>query len=97
MGKSLIPSIISGTPYDKKVFINCPFDQGYLRLFNAVIFTILACGFCPKCALEVNDSGQVRITKILAIIKECRLGIHDISRTELSDLQVCLDLICPWS
>jgi len=70
-------------PYDSCVFINCPFDASYLRLFRALVFTIQDCGFVPRCALEVRDSGEVRISKIKRIIRECRHGIHDISRVEL--------------
>jgi hypothetical protein len=35
--------------------------------------------------LEAYDSGDVRIEKILDIIDQCKLGIHDISRTELNE------------
>jgi hypothetical protein len=63
--------------------VNCPFDSEYVPLFQAAIFTITECGFRPRCALEEIESGQVRIEKILDIISECRLGIHDISRTEI--------------
>ena len=37
----------------------------------------------PRCALEVDDAGQFRIDKILAMVRGCRLGVQDISRTEL--------------
>jgi hypothetical protein len=70
---------------EENVFVNCPFDDGYQDLFDAIIFAICDCGFIPRCALESSDSGQVRIEKILAIIGECQFGIHDISRTELSE------------
>jgi len=69
--------------YDDNVFINCPFDKEYLDLFDAILFTIYTCGLRPRCALEIDDGGQVRIEKINRIIDECRFGIHDISRTEL--------------
>jgi hypothetical protein len=69
-------------PYDDNVFINCPFDKEYSGLFDAILFTIYTCGFRPRCALEIDDGGQVRIEKINKIIDECRFGIHDISRTE---------------
>jgi len=69
--------------YDRSVFINCPFDDGYKPLFNATVFTVYDCGFVPRCALEVYDSGQVRIEKIMKLIEGCRYGVHDISRTEL--------------
>jgi hypothetical protein len=65
------------------VFVNCPFDEDYLPLFRAMIFTIARCGFEPRCALEVIDGAATRISKIEKLIEECPLGIHDISRTEL--------------
>ena len=40
------------------------------------------CGYVARCALEVDDSGLVRIQKIEQIIAACRFGIHDISRVE---------------
>ena len=67
----------------KPVFVNCPFDGEYRPLFHAIVFTVVRCGFRPRCALEVNDTAQVRIEKIAKIIGECMIGIHDISRTEL--------------
>lgn len=69
--------------YDTSVFINCPFDSAYRPLFEAVVFAVYDCGFYPRSALEVDDSSEVRIGKIIRIIKECRLAIHDISRTQL--------------
>jgi hypothetical protein len=69
--------------YDSNVFLNCPFDAAYQPLLEATLFTVIACGFEPRCALEIHDSGRPRIDKIVNIIGECRLGIHDISRTDL--------------
>ena len=70
--------------YDRNVFINCPFDGDFQPLRDAIVFAVMNCGFLPRCALERVDSGEVRIEKICRIISECRFGIHDISRTELS-------------
>jgi hypothetical protein len=70
--------------YDKSVFINCPFDDSYLPLFRALVFAVFECGLMPRCAQEVYDAGEVRIEKIARIIKDCRWGIHDISRTDLN-------------
>lgn len=64
------------------VFINCPFDDAFNPIFQAFIFVILACGFRPRSARELDDGGQTRIDKIYALIEECRYGIHDLSRTE---------------
>lgn len=68
---------------DDQVFINCPFDDDYRPLFRSLVFAVQDCGFVARCALEIDDAAQVRIDKILRIIAECRLGVHDISRTEL--------------
>jgi hypothetical protein len=70
--------------YAQRAFINCPFDSEYKPLFEAIAFAVLACGIRPRCALEIDDSSEVRIDKIFKIIAECKYGIHDISRTEVT-------------
>ncbi|MBV9537403.1 MAG: hypothetical protein JOY70_00570 [Acidisphaera sp.] len=70
--------------YDQNVFINCPFDDAYRPLFRALVFAIFECGLRPRSALEVIDAGEVRFEKIARIVRGCRWGIHDISRTELT-------------
>ena len=70
----------------RQVFINCPFDAEFVPLFRAMVFTVLACGHEPRCALEEDDGLEIRLHKIMRLIAECALGIHDISRTE-SDVQ----------
>lgn len=71
--------------YENSVFINCPFDSDYRPLLEAVVFAVYDCGFFPRCALEEEDSSQVRIEKITSMIGQCRLAIHDISRTQLDE------------
>jgi hypothetical protein len=68
--------------YHDSVFLNCPFDESYQPVFHSMIFAVHEAGFLARSALEVQDSGEVRITKIKRIIRECGHGIHDISRTE---------------
>jgi hypothetical protein len=68
--------------YAKSVFLNCPFDNQYAPLFQAMAYAVFDCGFRPRCALEVDDASEVRIDKIFRIIAECKFGIHDISRTQ---------------
>ena len=67
-------------PYSKSVFINCPFDPAWQDSFRAIVFTILACEFKPRCSLEQDDTGDVRIQKIMEIIEQCKYGIHDLSK-----------------
>lgn len=69
--------------YRDNVFINCPFDKDYHPFFEAIIFVIHDCGFIPRCAREEDDSGNVRIIKIMKIIDDCRYGMHDISKADL--------------
>lgn len=71
------------TLYSSNVFVNCPFDSEYEAMMEALVFVVHDCGFIARSALEVDDGGQVRIEKITDIISDCRLGIHDLSRTEL--------------
>lgn len=89
--------------YGQNVFINCPFDFRYKPLLEAVIFAVQVTGFQPRCALEAINAGQGRLERIMDIIAECRYGVHDISRTELSSeglprfnmpLELGIDLGC---
>lgn len=72
-----------GNTFD--VFINCPYDSGYARTFEALIFAVHALGFRARAAREVDDGADNRLDKIIRIIGECRYGIHDLSRTELDE------------
>lgn len=71
-------------PYDRCVFVNCPFDSGYKPILDAMLFAIHDCGFIVRIALEDAGSGQVRVDKIREIIAGCRYSIHDLSRVEHS-------------
>lgn len=70
---------------DRAVFINCPFDAEYQPLLRCACFTVLACGFVPRCALDYSDSGAIRFAEILRMITECGFSIHDICRVELDE------------
>lgn len=71
---------------DQRRLHQLPLDDDYAPIFQALIFTIYACGFRPRSAREVDDGGQTRIEKLFRIIEQCRYGIHDLSRTELDEL-----------
>lgn len=66
------------------IFINVPFDADYVPLLDALIFCITAAGYRVRCALEEDDSGDIRLEKLVRLIKESALSIHDLSRTELN-------------
>lgn len=65
------------------VFINCPFTADFRDLMNAIVFTVIACGFRPRAALEAGNGGDIRVDKIVRLIKECSYSIHDLSAVEL--------------
>ncbi len=75
----------SRTNYERSIFLNCPFDKDYLPLFEALAFTILFCGFQPRTVFEILSGGEERLEKIFRLIGSCKYGVHDISRTELTD------------
>ena len=77
--------MVKPSGYEDNVFINCPFDEAYRPLFNAVVFTMFDCGFNARSALEEPYSAENRFAKIEKIISECKYGIHDISRTEVDE------------
>lgn len=90
--------------YAKNVFINCPFDDSYKPLFNAIVFAVNDMGFRPISAKDESNAGETRFNKIQALIEECKYSIHDISRTDLDvvtglprfnmPLELGLDLGC---
>ncbi|MCT4562374.1 MAG: hypothetical protein N4A41_13475 [Crocinitomicaceae bacterium] len=71
--------------YDRNVFINCPFDDEYEPLFNAILFTVHKCGFILRCSKEYEDSSSIRIQNIIQLIRESKYSIHDLSRVSLDE------------
>ena len=66
--------------FDKNVFINCPFDKPYIDdLLKPVLYVAVKNGLNPRLSLEVSDSGESRLKKIIDIIKSCKYSIHDLS------------------
>lgn len=47
-----------------------------------MLFCIIYLGFNPRLATERNHSGENRIDKIVELITECQLSIHDLSRCQ---------------
>ncbi|MDZ4843376.1 MAG: hypothetical protein SH859_14720 [Hyphomicrobium aestuarii] len=64
------------------VFINAPFDEQYRPIFEAMVFTISACGYRPRCALE-EDNSDIRMDKLHRLIKDSGHSLHDLSRTDV--------------
>lgn len=69
--------------FDVSVFINCPFDAAYTPIFEALVFAVHDAGFRPVCARQRLDSSEIRLQKIIELIRQSRYSIHDLSRTQL--------------
>ncbi len=66
--------------YEKSVFINCPFDDEFQPLFHAIVLTVAARGFTPRCAHETEGQADPRIVRIARGLMESKYSIHDLSR-----------------
>ena len=65
-----------------RVFVNCPFDDDYVRVFQAIVFAIHDLGFQARHAL-IDDGEVVHVQRIHAELKGSLYSIHDISQVEL--------------
>lgn len=70
--------------FERSAFINCPFDNEYLKILRPILFTVIYLGLTPRIALERLDAGEARYSKILELIEGSRFGIHDLSRAKAS-------------
>ena len=52
-------------------------------MFRAIIFAVVDCGYSPRSALELVDSGDIRLHKIENLIESSKYGIHDLSNMDL--------------
>jgi hypothetical protein len=68
--------------FENSVFINCPFDEEYDPILQAMLFCIVDLGLVPRLAKERSDSGEIRLHKIADLIRESRYSIHDLSRSQ---------------
>lgn len=67
--------------FETCVFINCPLDEEYEGMLQAMLFCILYLGFHPRLATERTDSAEDRLGKIVELIEASRYSIHDLSRS----------------
>jgi hypothetical protein len=63
----------------RAVFINCPFDDAFTPLSEAIVFAVVCCGFIPRSALESGDVAATRMARINQAIFSSKYSIHDLS------------------
>jgi len=71
--------------FNKNVFINCPFDEEYEPILQAILFCLVYLGLNPRIATETIDSGESRLDKIVNLIDISKYSIHDLSRCQASE------------
>lgn len=62
------------------VFINCPYDDEYQSIFDAVVFATVCCGFLPRCAIESGGTAVPRMDRITQAVLSSKYSIHDLCR-----------------
>lgn len=77
-----MPSPRLSPGFSTNVFINCPFDEDYAPILQAILFATMVLGFTPRLATERSDSGESRLEKIRELIESSRYSIHDLSRCQ---------------
>jgi len=66
--------------FERSVFINCPFDEEYAPLFEAILFATVCCGFVPRSALDSGSVADPRMGRIIGPLFASKYSIHDLSR-----------------
>lgn len=66
--------------FEHNAFVNCPFDEEFEPILQAILFTVVRIGLRPRIASANTDSGESRLARILELIESSRYSIHDLSR-----------------
>jgi hypothetical protein len=70
----------AATPPNESVFINCPYDEGFVPMLQAIVLGTVCCGFTPRSAVESGCSYAMRLDRILDALSCSHYSIHDLSR-----------------
>ncbi len=68
--------------FGRSAFVNCPFDEDYDHILQAVLFCLVRFGLKPRIATERSDAGEPRVSKIVDLIQSSKYSIHDLSRCQ---------------
>lgn len=67
-------------PFERSVFVNCPFDPEFAPILQAICFCVANLGFRPRLAPENADNAAARLDRIIELVRGSKFGIHDLSR-----------------
>ena len=85
-----------GAGFDHSVFVNCPYDNQFKPLLRPLLFCLVFAGLSPRLALERRDSGELRLNKIVELIRNSKYAIHDLSRMEAQNAGELFRLNMPF-
>lgn len=68
--------------FERCVFINCPFDENFEPLLQAIMFAVVYLGLTPRLASERSDGGENRLDKIRGLIEASKFSINDLIRCQ---------------
>lgn len=72
--------------YQESVFLNCPFDDAFAPLLQAIAFCITDLGFHPRLAPENANNASNRLDRIIELVRNSKFGIHDLSRCKATTI-----------
>lgn len=73
-------------PFESSVFINCPFDEAFAPLLQAMAFCVTDLGFYPRIAPENADNAANRLDRVIDLVRGSKYGIHDLSRCKSTSI-----------
>ncbi|MFZ4526061.1 MAG: hypothetical protein ACOYOE_11050 [Chlorobium sp.] len=82
--------------FDRSVFVNVPYDNQFKSLLRPLLFCLVYGGMTPRLALERRDSGELRLNKIVKLIRNSKYAIHDLSRMQAREAGELFRLNMPF-
>ena len=82
--------------FESSVFINCPFDDEYAPILQAIAFCVFDLGFEPRIAPENANNSANRLDRILSIVETSKFAIHDLSRCKSRSVGEFMRLNMPF-
>ena len=66
--------------FESSAFVNCPFDEDYEPILQAVLFCLVRFGLTPRIAKERSNAGEGRVERILELVASSKYSIHEVRR-----------------
>ena len=72
--------------FERNVFVNCPFDDEYDHILQAILYCVVRFGLRPRIATERMNAGEHRLEKISELVARSKYSIHDLSRCQAKEV-----------